>query len=74
LPAPEPLDPAADLALLTDAALGAGEIAARHFGTGVAHWDKGGGQGPVTAADLEVNAYLHARLGQERPGYGWLSE
>jgi len=74
-PAPNPeADWAADLALLTDAAAGAGEIAARHFGTGVKQWDKGGGQGPVTAADLEVNDYLHARLRAARPGYGWLSE
>jgi myo-inositol-1(or 4)-monophosphatase len=76
LPAPDPagIDLAADLALLTDAATAAGQIAARHFGTGVATWDKGGGQGPVTAADLEVNAWLHEHLRAARPGYGWLSE
>ena len=74
MPGPEPLDSAADLALLTEAAAGAGLIAARHFGTDVRRWDKGGGQGPVTAADLEVNAYLHAHLAAARPGYGWLSE
>ena len=73
-PDPAPLDPAADLALLTDAAMGAGEIAAHHFGTRVRQWEKGGGQGPVSAADLEVNAYLHERLAAARPGYGWLSE
>ncbi len=73
-PDPAPRDPAADLALLTEAAEGAGEIARRHFGTSVRQWDKGGGQGPVTAADIEVNAWLHAVLGAARPGYGWLSE
>jgi myo-inositol-1(or 4)-monophosphatase len=69
-----PVDPEADLALLVEAAAGAGEIAARHFGTSVRQWDKGGGLGPVSAADLEVDAYLHRHLGAARPGYGWLSE
>ncbi|MGY6534391.1 MAG: 3'(2'),5'-bisphosphate nucleotidase CysQ [Pararhodobacter sp.] len=64
----------ADLALLTEAALGAGKIARRHFGQGPRSWEKGDGQGPVTEADLEVNDYLHARLLEARPDYGWLSE
>jgi myo-inositol-1(or 4)-monophosphatase len=63
-----------DLDLLTQAALGAGAIARRHFGAGGRVWDKGGGQGPVTEADLEVNDFLRARLTAARPGYGWLSE
>jgi myo-inositol-1(or 4)-monophosphatase len=67
-------DTAADLALLIEAARGAGEIAARHFKSGVKVWDKGGGQGPVTEADLEVDAFLQARLTAARPDYGWLSE
>lgn len=37
-------------------------------------WDKPGGHGPVTEADLEVNNMLHAELLSNRPGYGWLSE
>lgn len=74
VPDPAPIDADADLALLVAAATGAGEIAARHFGTRIRHWQKGGGLGPVSAADLEVNAYLHQRLGAARPGYGWLSE
>lgn len=79
MPAPEPaLDEAAslaaDLALLTQAAQEAGEIARGHFGKGVRSWDKGQGQGPVTEADLAVNDHLHARLLGARPGYGWLSE
>lgn len=69
MPAPD-----ADLALLLDAARGAGEIAARHFRNGAKVWDKGGGQGPVTEADLAVNDYLHDRLIAARPDYGWLSE
>jgi myo-inositol-1(or 4)-monophosphatase len=63
-----------DLALLTEAALAAGEVAARHFGRGPKVWDKGGGQGPVTEADLEIEALLSARLQSARPDYGWLSE
>lgn len=65
---------AADLALLGEAAKGAGTIAARHFNRGVRSWDKGGNQGPVTEADLEVNDFLQARLTEARPAYGWMSE
>lgn len=72
MPAPDAL--AADLALLSTAAAEAGVIARRYFKRGVRVWDKGGGQGPVTEADLEVNAHLHATLAAARPGYGWLSE
>lgn len=36
-------------------------------------WEKPG-QGPVTEADLAVNAMLEDRLRSARPGYGWLSE
>lgn len=66
------IDP--DLPLLLDAAQRAGQIARRHFGGPVRSWDKGGGQGPVTEADLEVNDFLHDALLSARPGYGWLSE
>lgn len=37
-------------------------------------WDKAGDQGPVTEADLEVDAYLRQALNAARPEYGWLSE
>ena len=63
-----------DLALLAEAARGAGRIAARHFRQRPKIWDKGDGQGPVTEADLEVNDFLLARLQAARPDYGWLSE
>lgn len=66
--------PAHDLALLTDAALKAGEIALRYWKQGAKSWDKGGGHGPVTEADLDVNEMLADRLLAARPGYGWLSE
>ena len=66
--------PESDLALLIAAAGEAGVIAARHFGTAPRRWDKGAGQGPVSDADIEIDAMLRARLLAARPGYGWLSE
>ncbi|WP_245749302.1 inositol monophosphatase family protein [Jannaschia pohangensis] len=66
--------PAADRDLLASAAHAAGEIARRHFGNGPETWDKGDGQGPVTEADLEIDAMLRERLMAARPDYGWLSE
>jgi voltage-gated potassium channel Kch len=66
--------PAHDLALLTEAALKAGEIAMRFWKRSPKSWDKGGGHGPVTEADLDVNEMLAAKLLAARPDYGWLSE
>ncbi|MXU64839.1 3'(2'),5'-bisphosphate nucleotidase CysQ [Oceanomicrobium pacificus] len=66
--------PARDLDLLTEAALAAGEIAKRHFRSGPEVWDKGGGLGPVTQADLEIDRMLQRDLTAARPDYGWLSE
>ncbi|WP_298438248.1 3'(2'),5'-bisphosphate nucleotidase CysQ [uncultured Jannaschia sp.] len=63
-----------DAALLEEAARAAGAIARRHFGTGPECWDKGEGQGPVTEADLEIDAMLRDMLTAARPDYGWLSE
>ncbi len=63
-----------DLSLLVDAARGAGDIARRYFRRDPKAWDKPGSAGPVTEADLEVDAMLHERLTGARPGYGWLSE
>ena len=65
---------AADLALLTSAAREVGEIALRYAAKGAQSWEKPDGQGPVTEADLAVDAALHAMLGAARPDYGWLSE
>lgn len=65
--------PALDLALLTEAALAAGEIARRYWRRSPQVWDKPG-EGPVTEADIAVNAMLEARLRGARPDYGWLSE
>ncbi|MCC5993566.1 MAG: 3'(2'),5'-bisphosphate nucleotidase CysQ [Rhodobacteraceae bacterium] len=64
----------ADLALLHEAALAAGQIALHHRAAGAEVWAKSGDQGPVTQADLDIDQMLHDRLRAARPGYGWLSE
>jgi myo-inositol-1(or 4)-monophosphatase len=66
--------PGADLTLLIDAAREAGEIASRFARGSARSWDKPGGAGPVTEADLAVNAMLERELQAARPDYGWLSE
>jgi myo-inositol-1(or 4)-monophosphatase len=66
--------PERDLALLEGAAREAGVIALRHFAGPRTPREKPGGHGPVTEADLEIDAMLRARLTAARPGYGWLSE
>lgn len=66
--------PANDLDLLIEAARAAGDIARRYWRRRPETWEKPGGAGPVSEADLAVNAMLHAELGAARPGYGWLSE
>lgn len=71
MPVPDPLE---DLALLVEAARGAGRIAARFFRDDPETWDKPDGAGPVTEADLAVDEMLRDRLCAARPDYGWLSE
>ena len=66
--------PGTDLALLTQTVKTAGDIARRYFKHDPQIWDKGGGAGPVTEADLAVNEHLALQLGTARPDYGWLSE
>jgi len=66
--------PEHDLALLVDAACDAGRIATGFSGPTAQSWDKPDGTGPVTEADLAVNAMLEDRLPKARPDYGWLSE
>lgn len=66
--------PATDFALLVGAAIEAGRIATGFAGRDARCWDKPGGEGPVTEADLAVNRMLEDRLRTARPGYGWLSE
>lgn len=66
--------PNSDLSLLIDAARTAGDIARGYFNASPEVWEKSGGQGPVTEADLHVNRQLSADLQSARPDYGWLSE
>ena len=66
--------PEPDLALLIDAVEAAGKIALTYHRKDPKTWDKGNGQGPVTEADLAVDAMLKERLLSARPDYGWLSE
>jgi myo-inositol-1(or 4)-monophosphatase len=64
----------ADLELIREAALEAGELATSFLSKGkVKTWSKAGGS-PVTNADLAVDRLLKRRLMQARPDYGWLSE
>lgn len=74
-PAPDPSASGPDdLALLIAAVEAAGEGTLRWFRRAPRHWEKAGGAGPVTEADLEADAALKAQLRAARPGHGWLSE
>ncbi len=66
--------PASDLALLIEAARAAGQVALGFAAETARRWDKPGGLGPVTEADIAVNDVLEQVLRGARPGYGWLSE
>jgi len=66
--------PASDLPLLIEAAEEAGRIATRYIGTPIEIREKPDGAGPVTEADLAVDAALSQMLRAARPDYGWLSE
>ena len=63
-----------DLSLLTDAAQAAGEVALPFWRRTHKSWEKAEGAGPVTEADLAVDAMLKDRLLAARPDFGWLSE
>ncbi|ABI77962.1 inositol monophosphatase family protein [Hyphomonas neptunium ATCC 15444] len=53
----------------------AGDLALSYTLTGGAEaWNKTGGKGPVTEADLAVNRLCLKQLQTARPDYGWLSE
>lgn len=66
--------PETDLSLLINAAHAAGDIATGFWGQGYDVWDKEDGAGPVTQADLQIDAMLKSTLLAQRPDYGWLSE
>jgi myo-inositol-1(or 4)-monophosphatase len=63
----------ADLKLLEDAALEAGELALTFFGRDPETWFKGN-KSPVSEADIAVDRFLGETLRAARPDYGWLSE
>lgn len=65
--------PAHDLALLTEAARAAGEVAMRYWNNAPKAWDKADAS-PVTEADLACNDLIMGILRRARPSYGWLSE
>ena len=64
---------ATDLALISEAAREAGEIAMRHFRNDPDVWMKSGSS-PVSEADIAVDRFLRKALSAARPDYGWLSE
>lgn len=64
----------AEIALLTQAAREGGALAMKYWQKDPQSWDKGQGQGPVSEADLAVDALLKDKLCKDRPSYGWLSE
>ncbi|MCA0272164.1 MAG: 3'(2'),5'-bisphosphate nucleotidase CysQ [Proteobacteria bacterium] len=66
--------PAPDRDLLIGAAEEAGRIARRFWRKKPETWAKPGDAGPVTEADLAIDAMLKAELRAARPDYGWLSE
>lgn len=66
--------PEADRDLLIGAAEEAGRIARRFWRKKPETWAKPGDAGPVTEADLAIDAMLKAELCAARPDYGWLSE
>ncbi|WP_420862047.1 3'(2'),5'-bisphosphate nucleotidase CysQ [Algirhabdus cladophorae] len=66
--------PENDLSLLIDAAKASGDIALKFFNQDPESWEKSNNAGPVTEADLAVDAYLKSTLLKARPDYGWLSE
>jgi len=63
-----------DRQLLIDEAHASGNIARKHFNESPEIWDKDDGAGPVTEADLEIDAMLRTELLASRATYGWLSE
>jgi myo-inositol-1(or 4)-monophosphatase len=66
--------PETDLSLIIEAIRTAGKVATSYVGKTAKAWDKPDGAGPVTEADLAVNAHLETVLRGARPDYGWLSE
>ena len=62
-----------EIALLSDVAVRAGEIAMRYYRRDPGVWMKIGNS-PVSEADIAVDTFLRETLLRARPDYGWLSE
>jgi len=63
-----------DLALLSTAIKEAAVLAMDWFGRRPEGWQKSDGSGPVSDADLAIDALLRDRLTTAKPEYAWLSE
>lgn len=63
-----------DLALMLEVAKRAGDMARGYLAAGLQVQEKPDGQGPVTDADLAIDAMLRDTLTGARPDHGWLSE
>lgn len=66
--------PENDLPLLVNAVHEAGHVALQYWRNSPKMWQKPEMQGPVSEADLAVDALLRDILLRARPNYGWLSE
>ena len=62
------------MALLLSAVEAGAKVARNFYYRGAHFWHKPDNKGPVTEADLAVDALLKERLRGARPDYGWLSE
>lgn len=69
---PEAIAPSAERERLARTMEDAGAVALKYFRGILKSWTKGGGDSPVSEADIAVNDLLRERL--PRPGDGWLSE
>lgn len=63
-----------DLDLMIQTVTTAGDIALQYFTRDPQVWHKPDDAGPVTEADLAVDAHLRETLTTARPDFGWLSE
>ncbi len=69
---PEAISPSAERERLARTMEDAGAVALKYFRGILKSWTKGGGDSPVSEADIAVNDLLRERL--PLPGDGWLSE
>lgn len=63
----------ADMQLLKEIAIKAGEIGLKYFNSDLKSWRKDG-DSPVSEADIAIDNFLNKQLLSARPSYGWMSE